>query len=52
EHDLYLKLEKCKFDIKEVDYNGLILSENMIKMDPVKLEAITKWNVPENVKAI
>ncbi|KIJ07821.1 hypothetical protein PAXINDRAFT_89782 [Paxillus involutus ATCC 200175] len=52
EHDLYLKLEKCKFDVKEVDYLGLILKEGVVKMDPVKLDAIAQWNVPENVKAI
>ncbi|KIJ05551.1 hypothetical protein PAXINDRAFT_48679, partial [Paxillus involutus ATCC 200175] len=52
EHDLYLKLEKCKFDVKEVDYLGLILKEGVVKMDPIKLDAIAQWNVPENVKAV
>ncbi|KIJ08307.1 hypothetical protein PAXINDRAFT_89045 [Paxillus involutus ATCC 200175] len=48
EHDFYLKLEKCKFNVDEADYLGLILKEGVIKMDLVKLKAITKWNVLEN----
>jgi hypothetical protein len=32
-----LKAEKCKFNIKEVEYLGLIISENKIAMDPMKL---------------
>jgi hypothetical protein len=29
-HNLFLKVEKCKFDVKEVEYLGLIISKNKI----------------------
>jgi hypothetical protein len=40
ENDLFLKAEKCKFNVKEVEYLGLIISENKIAMDPDE----TSWN--------
>jgi hypothetical protein len=52
EHDLFLKAEKCKFDMKEVEYLGLIISENKIAMDPMKLAEIHDWPVSMNVKGI
>ncbi len=39
-HNLYLKLEKCQFEKEETKYLGLIISENTIKMDHVKLAGI------------
>jgi hypothetical protein len=52
EHDLFLKAEKCKFDIKEVEYLGLIISKNKITMDPTKLAGICNWPAPTNVKGV
>jgi hypothetical protein len=52
EHDLFLKAEKCKFDMKEVEYLGLIISENKIAMDPTKLAGIRDWPAPTNVKGV
>jgi hypothetical protein len=37
EHNLYLKPEKCKFERTEVEFLGTIISENTIRMDPIKL---------------
>ena len=43
ENNLYLKLEKCTFWMTKVDYLGLIIQENQILMDPVKLNGIWDW---------
>ena len=48
-HTLWLKPEKCEFSRKEVEYLGLLISHNQIRMDPTKVEAITKWPSPRNV---
>jgi hypothetical protein len=52
ENDLFLKVEKCKFNVKEVGYLGLIISENKIAMDPTKLAGIHNWPAPTNVKGV
>ena len=39
-HNLYLKLEKCKFVVQEVDFLGMILTKKNDKNGPDK----TCWN--------
>ena len=46
---LRLKLSKCKFFKKRVEYLGHIISENGIKTNPKKIEAIVKWPQPQTV---
>ena len=50
EHDLYLKPEKCKFEQTEVEFLGMIISENTIRMDTIKLVGIRDWPSPTTVK--
>ena len=52
ENDLYLKLEKCTFWMTKVEYLGLIIQEDHISMDPVKLNGIKDWPVPTTVKQV
>jgi hypothetical protein len=48
EHDLYLKPEKCEFAKGEIEYLGVIIGQNKIRMDPRKLKGIADWPVPRN----
>ena len=52
EHNLYLKLEKCKFAQEEVEFLGMIVIKDMIMMDPLKLAGIRDWPVPTTVKQV
>ena len=52
ELDLHLKLKKCKFGVKEVDFLGLILQPGEIAMDPTKLSGIAEWPIPTKVKDV
>ena len=49
---MYLKLEKCTFSAKEVEYLGMIVGRGGIQMNPVKLKAIQKWSPLANIKAV
>lgn len=40
DNNLYLKPEKCIFEVEKVEFLGLILSENHVEMDPVKVEGV------------
>jgi len=48
EHKLFLCLEKCEFHRKQIEYLGLVISENKVAMDPVKVTGVCEWPVPEN----
>jgi len=48
EHKLFLRPEKCKFHWKQIEYLGLVISENKIAMDPIKVAGVCEWSVPEN----
>jgi len=48
EHKLFLCLEKCKFHRKQIEYLGLVISENKVEMDSVKVARVCDWPIPEN----
>ena len=52
ELDLYLKLEKCSFNISEVEYLGMIVKPGSLAMDPVKVVGIADWPIPSTVKDV
>ena len=52
EHDLYLKPEKCYFDVPEVEFLGLIIRHNEIAMDPVKIDGVVGWKPPTCLKDV
>ena len=51
-NNLYLKPEKCIFEVRKIEFLGLILSENQVEMDPVKIEGVRNWPVPRSVKEL
>ena len=52
ENDLYLKPEKCLFDVEEVEFLRLIVKPDTLAMDPVKLKGIEDWPEPSSVKGV
>ena len=52
DNDLFVKSEKCRFRVTEVDFLSMIISCHGIKMDPEKVNAILKWPEPTNVKQV
>jgi hypothetical protein len=53
ENQLYAKLSKCEFWLKEVSFLGHIIFEGGISVeDPSKVESVLSWNTPQNVSDI
>ena len=52
ENQLFAKLSKCEFWLKEVSFLGHIVSSEGIRVDPVKIEAIVNWKPPQNVTEV
>uniref|UniRef100_A0A803SNA3 ribonuclease H n=1 Tax=Anolis carolinensis TaxID=28377 RepID=A0A803SNA3_ANOCA len=52
DHGLYAKLEKCAFDLQEVDFLGYRVSPQGLSMDPAKFSAVLEWRAPTNKKEV
>ena len=48
ENKLFLCLEKCEFCKERIEYLGLVISENKVSMDPVKVTGVWEWPTLEN----
>ena len=49
---LYAKLSKCEFWLREASFIGHIVSEEGIRVDPKKIEVIIEWKPPRNVMEV
>jgi hypothetical protein len=52
DHQLYAKMSKCEFWLKEVSFLGHVISERGISVDPSKIEDVLSWNTPTSVSDI
>jgi hypothetical protein len=52
ENKLYAKLEKCEFEVMEVDFLGHRITQKGLKMDDHKVKAILDWELPKSVPAL
>ena len=48
ENKLFLRPEKCEFYKQRIEYLGLVISENKVSMDLVKVAGVREWPTPEN----
>jgi len=48
ENKLFLYPEKCEFYKQRIKYLGLVISENEVSMDLVKVTGVREWPTPEN----
>ena len=52
ENDLYVKLEKCKWKVKEVGFLGVMIGLEGIKMKEDKVKEVLDWPTPKCVKNV
>ena len=50
ENDLFVKPEKCKWKVREIEFLGVVIGPKGIEMQKEKMEGILNWLVPRNVK--
>src|SRR5438128_1564585 len=49
DHQLYAKLSKCEFWLKEVSFLGHVISGGGVSADPGKVRDVLTWKTPQNV---
>jgi hypothetical protein len=52
ENQLYAKLSKCEFWLKELSFLGHIISEGGIFVDPNKVKDVLSWSTPQIISDI
>ena len=52
QHKLFVKLKKCEFSVKQVEFLGFIVGTNKISIDPSRVETIKDWPIPKSVNEI
>ena len=52
ENDLYVKLEKCKWKVREVGFLGVVIGPEGIKMEDGKVKDVLDWLTPKCIKDI
>ena len=52
ENDLYVKPEKCKWKVREVEFLGVIIGLEGIKMEEGKVKGVLEWPTLQCVKDI
>src|SRR5258706_14990160 len=47
DEDLFLKPEKCFFERDSIEYLGMIISHNQVRMEPDKVARIDEKHIPQ-----
>ena len=52
ENNLYVKLEKCKWKVREIGFLGIVIWLEGIKMKEEKVKRVLEWPTPKCVKEV
>ena len=52
ENNLHVKLEKCKWKVREVGFLGVVIGPDGIKMEEEKVRDVLDWLTPKYVKDV
>uniref|UniRef100_A0A3P9JFM0 Gypsy retrotransposon integrase-like protein 1 n=1 Tax=Oryzias latipes TaxID=8090 RepID=A0A3P9JFM0_ORYLA len=52
ENQLFVKAEKCEFNVTSVSFLGFIIEAGNIRPDPVKVSAVANWETPSSRKQL
>jgi len=52
ENNLFVKPEKCKWKVREVEFLGVVIGPKRVEMQKEKVEGVLNWPAPRNIKEI
>ena len=52
ENDLYIKSEKCKWKVRKVEFLGVVIRPEGIKMEKEKVKGVLEWLISKCVKDV
>ena len=52
ENNLFVKPEKCKWKVREVEFLGVVIGPKGVEMQKEKMEGVLNWLAPRNVKKV
>jgi len=52
ENDLFVKPEKCKWKVREVEFLGVVIGLKGVEMQKEKVKGVLNWPAPKNVKEV
>ena len=51
-NDLFMKPEKCKWKVREVEFLGVVIGPRGVEVQIEKVEGVLNWLAPRNVKEV
>jgi len=52
ENDLFVKPEKCKWKVREVEFLEVVIGPRGVEMQKEKVEGVLNWPAPKNIKEV
>ena len=52
QHELLINRKKCSFEKEQLEYLGHIISAEGLAADPEKIQAMTHWPIPKDLKSL
>jgi len=49
ENNLFVKLEKCVWKVREVGFLGVVIGPDRVKIEKEKVQRVVDWLVPKSV---
>jgi len=52
ENNLFVKLEKCKWKVREVEFLGVVIGPKGVEMQKEKVKEVLNWPASRNIKEV
>jgi len=52
QNSLFLNIDKCKFEQPHIDFLGVHIENNQMKMEDAKIDRVRDWTLPRNLKEV